>query len=74
MEPESSLRLWVHTSLVREGLVPGIRGLMVLLVWVLPLAFSGCGARRGSGAEASQIIRVEGSDTMVNVAQAWAER
>lgn len=41
----------------------------------LPLAISGCGgssARQGDQG-GKQIIRVEGSDTMVNLAQAWAE-
>jgi phosphate transport system substrate-binding protein len=37
---------------------------------------AGCGSRQGSsggGSEGKEIIRVEGSDTMVNLAQAWAE-
>ena len=42
----------------------------------LLLATTGCGSggsrsRDGQGGE--EIIRVEGSDTMVNLAQAWAE-
>lgn len=46
---------------------------ILLLACPLPAALSGCEARGGSGADGSQIVRVEGSDTMVNVAQAWAE-
>jgi len=40
--------------------------------WVLPALFLGCGDRGESGP--ITVIRVEGSDTMVNVAQAWAEQ
>jgi phosphate transport system substrate-binding protein len=36
------------------------------------LLFSGCGWG-GAGEEGKTIIRVDGSDTMVNLAQAWAE-
>lgn len=47
---------------------------MVLWSWILCAAFlAGAGCARGRG-EATHVIRVEGSDTMVNVAQAWAER
>jgi phosphate transport system substrate-binding protein len=34
----------------------------------------GCGKSVGSDKAAAKVIRVEGSDTMVNVAQAWAEQ
>jgi phosphate transport system substrate-binding protein len=37
------------------------------------LAFAGCAGRQDGDGELT-IIRVEGSDTMVNIAQAWAER
>ena len=39
------------------------------------LTMLGCGSRQGSGEDgSSNTIRVEGSDTMVNLAQAWAEK
>ena len=39
------------------------------------LTILGCGSRQGSGEDgSSNTIRVEGSDTMVNLAQAWAEK
>ena len=37
------------------------------------LTILGCGSRQDSGQDSST-IRVEGSDTMVNLAQAWAEK
>ena len=48
----------------------------VALVCGVLLAVSlGCGRRENGGKEnAGKVIRVEGSDTMVNVAQAWAEQ
>jgi phosphate transport system substrate-binding protein len=39
-----------------------------------PLLLCGCGHAGGKSGEPQTIIRVEGSDTMVNIAQAWAER
>jgi phosphate transport system substrate-binding protein len=39
----------------------------------LLLTILGCGSRQDSGQDSST-IRVEGSDTMVNLAQAWAEK
>jgi phosphate transport system substrate-binding protein len=39
------------------------------LLFLLALAIAGCGKTAGE-----TVIRVEGSDTMVNVAQAWAEQ
>jgi len=44
--------------------------LAVAFVWGLWTSLAGCS---GSGASGTVVIRVEGSDTMVNVAQAWAE-
>jgi phosphate transport system substrate-binding protein len=47
-----------------------------LVAWAAPLLFlCGCGSggTQSGGADSSS-IRVEGSDTMVNLAQAWAER
>jgi phosphate transport system substrate-binding protein len=41
---------------------------------LLLVVLSGCGGSRESGKEGKKTVRVEGSDTMVNVAQAWAER
>ena len=57
---------------------------MIARFYTIPLAvslllvhFAGCGSRSGNttGTTGSQetSIRVEGSDTMVNLAQAWAE-
>lgn len=48
--------------------------------WVLAIlglgivAAAGCERSKSGSAESAALIRVEGSDTMVNVAQAWAER
>jgi phosphate transport system substrate-binding protein len=50
--------------------------LTTLLLWVGLLPCTGCGSRSGGpggGANGPVVIRVEGSDTMVNLAQAWAE-
>jgi len=44
---------------------------MAVVCWVLPAPFLGCGNRGNS--VPTTVIRVEGSDTMVNIAQAWAE-
>lgn len=46
------------------------------LVPVLALAVAGCGKSDGTGGGSGDkvVIQVEGSDTMVNLAQAWAER
>ena len=49
----------------------------VCVIAVVLLSAIGSGCRRGArepGAAASETIRIEGSDTMVNLAQAWAER
>ena len=48
-------------------------GLVTLLM--MTFAFVGCGTRtsRQDGGAEKAVIRVEGSDTMVNLAQAWAE-
>lgn len=49
-------------------------GLMVLAGSVLALLTAGCGKSFNTPEENAQTtIRVEGSDTMVNIAQAWAE-
>jgi len=40
---------------------------------LLGAALGGCGARQGSRAATRQVIQNLGSDTMVNLAQAWAE-
>jgi phosphate transport system substrate-binding protein len=45
-----------------------------LLGGVLLVACAGCDASATGAGGSQAIIRVEGSDTMVNVAQAWAER
>jgi phosphate transport system substrate-binding protein len=45
-----------------------------LLAPPLLAAFAGCGPANGQAARPATVIRVEGSDTMVNIAQAWAER
>jgi phosphate transport system substrate-binding protein len=45
---------------------------MAAVCWALPALFFGCGDR--GGGVPSTVIRVEGSDTMVNIAQAWAEQ
>lgn len=50
----------------------GHRVAMALTCWVLPVVFAGCGAQERT--VPTTVIRVEGSDTMVNVAQAWAEQ
>jgi phosphate transport system substrate-binding protein len=44
-------------------------GLLLVLAW-------GCGGqdRNADGTDAANVIRVDGSDTMVNLAQAWAEQ
>lgn len=46
----------------------------VLLIAALLALTPAAGCSRGGGREAAVTIRVEGSDTMVNIAQAWAER
>lgn len=48
--------------------------LLPLLAFTAPAAFSGCGGATGGMIAPAKVVRVEGSDTMVNVAQAWAER
>ena len=54
--------------------------LSLILAFTISLTFSGCGskddANSGGGEQAasSQTIQVEGSDTMVNLAQAWSEK
>lgn len=45
---------------------------MTLLCWALFFPLSGCGNRLEMAPKT--VIRVEGSDTMVNIAQAWAEQ
>ena len=45
---------------------------MALACWGLLIGLVGCGNQGQSGP--TTVIRVEGSDTMVNVAQAWAEQ
>jgi phosphate transport system substrate-binding protein len=45
---------------------------MTLLCWALPVVLAGCGDRHDI--RPKTVIRVEGSDTMVNIAQAWAEQ
>ncbi len=45
-----------------------------MLTCPLAAVFPGCGGPRQTSQTAERIILVEGSDTMVNVAQAWAER
>jgi phosphate transport system substrate-binding protein len=47
--------------------------LIACLSSFLLLTILGCGSRQDSGQDSST-IRVEGSDTMVNLAQAWAEK
>ena len=48
---------------------------VALACGVLLAVSFGCGRRENGGKEnADKVIRVEGSDTMVNVAQAWAEQ
>ena len=42
---------------------------------MLPILFVGCGGQEGDGTGGTAtVIRVNGSDTMVNLAQAWAEQ
>jgi phosphate transport system substrate-binding protein len=48
-----------------------LRPIMLQIAFVLVFFASGCG--RSTSDRPETIIRVEGSDTMVNVAQAWAE-
>ncbi len=48
-----------------------VAGRVGLTVSLIVLAVFGCGQTRS---DVAQIIRVEGSDTMVNIAQAWAEK
>lgn len=49
--------------------------LIVCLASFFLLIMLGCGSRENAGQESSNnTIRVEGSDTMVNLAQAWAEK
>ncbi len=45
-----------------------------LLAPPMLVVFGGCGPAGGEAARPTTVIRVEGSDTMVNIAQAWAER
>ncbi len=54
----------------RRSLIVAAPGLLLILAW-------GCGGenRPGGGTNAAtNVIRVDGSDTMVNLAQAWAEQ
>jgi phosphate transport system substrate-binding protein len=57
---------------------PGRRPSWAAVVLTLGLAacgLAGCGQHASQGGESARtMIRVEGSDTMVNVAQAWAEK
>jgi phosphate transport system substrate-binding protein len=46
-------------------------GLIGMLLGIVPLILGGCGK---SSHSSTNVIRVEGSDTMVNVAWAWAKR
>ena len=48
-----------------------LRALTVTLGVMILAATVGCGGSRGRDSE--QVIRIEGSDTMINLAQAWAE-
>jgi phosphate transport system substrate-binding protein len=47
---------------------------LVVLVWFGLSATIGCGRGGQDRGAGGTIVRLEGSDTMVNVAQAWAER
>ena len=49
----------------------------ILVVVACGFAFTGCSPKDGDSAvrkEVSQVIKNKGSDTMVNLAQAWAEK
>lgn len=54
--------------------------LTLILALITSLAFSGCGSKDdtnpdgGEQTSSGQTIQVEGSDTMVNLAQAWSEK
>lgn len=53
----------------------GKRWIVCLMAGTAVSVVSGCGGARGTSSHGEKtVIRVEGSDTMVNVAQAWAER
>ncbi len=58
-----------------QGRMVGWALMSITLMGFSVLGFSGCdGERTGGGPAAGKnIIRVDGSDTMVNLAQAWAE-
>ena len=55
--------------------VKPLKWLSLALVLVSAVALVGCGGSGGTGTDAEQTgsITVQGSDTMVNLAQAWAE-
>jgi len=50
------------------------RGLLLLMAGVCALSAAGCRRSTGTNSGGATVIRVEGSDTMVNIAQAWAEK
>ncbi len=50
-----------------------VRFCRVLVLGLLSALCYGCGYHEGSSLAGSTIIRNEGSDTLVNIAQAWAE-
>jgi ABC-type phosphate transport system substrate-binding protein len=51
----------------------GVPGVAIAMVCGLLASGAGCGGRSASSPDNHIVIPVEGSDTMVNVAQAWAE-
>ena len=51
----------------------GLRRVAVTLLCGLLASAAGCQSRSASSPDGHFVIRVEGSDTMVNLAQAWAE-
>jgi phosphate transport system substrate-binding protein len=46
---------------------------LLTAVLALPLGIAACGGKEGGQAPATTTIQMKGSDTLVNIAQAWAE-
>ena len=50
-----------------------LQRLLILTLSLASLLLAGCGAKKENGKPATTSIQNIGSDTMVNLAQAWAE-
>jgi phosphate transport system substrate-binding protein len=62
----------MNFRVMREGGNSG-RSMVCAIAWILALTVWGTGCKPKSGAEGGAVIQNKGSDTMVNLAQSWAE-